>query len=117
MRTVAVSDAVEPLADYARKAADGPVIVTDGDTPIAAVVPLPLHGRVGGPDYETLSLRTNLRFLALLDQARERLRKAEGVPFEEMCRRLGVTEADLAAASPRRTRRPRTPRSTPAGNE
>lgn len=104
MKTIDVADAVQPLSEYAREAANGPLVVTEDDKPIAAVVPLPLHSE-GGADYESLSLRTNLRFLELLGQAKRRVRDGQGIPFEEMSRRLGLDD-ERRAASRRKHGRP-----------
>ena len=40
LRTVDIADAVEPLADYAQRIGDGPVVVTSGGQPVAIVVPV-----------------------------------------------------------------------------
>ncbi len=40
VRAVEISEAVQPLAEYARDIAAGPVVVTEGGEPVAVVVSL-----------------------------------------------------------------------------
>ncbi len=60
MRTLEVAKATAPLAVYAQKVSRGPVILTDGERPVAALLSLE------DTDLETVTLSTNPQFLALI---------------------------------------------------
>jgi prevent-host-death family protein len=84
MKTVELKDATSSLADYARDAADGPVVVTVRGKPVAALVP------VKGMDLESLSVSTNPEFVDLIERSRRNLEEKGGVSSEEVRRRLGL---------------------------
>lgn len=84
MKTIEISEATGPLADYARTASSNPVIVTLEGKPIAAVV------SIENADQETVSLSTNPKFLALVKRSFEKWKKGKGISTEEMRRRLGA---------------------------
>lgn len=84
MKTLDVTQATAPLADYAQDAGREPVIVTMEGKPIAALVP------IENADWETVRLSTHPQFLALIERSRVR-QKAEGsISSTEMRRRLGL---------------------------
>ena len=58
MKTLEMSKATAPLADYARDVDKEPVIVTEHGRPVAALMP------IENADRETVSLSTNAQFLA-----------------------------------------------------
>jgi antitoxin (DNA-binding transcriptional repressor) of toxin-antitoxin stability system len=82
VKVVEKKEATRPLADYASEIQDGPVVVTDGGQPVAALVP------IENADLETVSLSTNRRFLDLIERSRSRVRDEGGVSSEEMRRRF-----------------------------
>jgi prevent-host-death family protein len=82
MKTVELRDATLSLADYAREAADGPLVVTVRGKPVAALVP------VEGMDPESLSVSTNPQFVDLIEKSRRSLEEKGGVSSEEVRRRL-----------------------------
>lgn len=81
MKTIDIVDATRPLSDYASEA-DEPLIILRAGQPVAAVVPLP------DEDLESLSLGTNLDFLALIRRSREETREGGTLSLEEMRRRF-----------------------------
>ena len=83
MKVVEMTEATASLADYARRAAEEPVVVTEGGNPVAALVAIP------NADLETLSLSTNPQFLAIIERSRARQKAEGGISSEEMRRRLG----------------------------
>lgn len=83
MKSVELADATAPLADYAEKVGQEPLILTDGNRPVAALVP------IENTDLETASLSTNPQFLALIERSRVRYKAEGGVSGEEMRIQLG----------------------------
>ena len=82
LRKVEVADATDSLAAYVRRGDAGPVVVTDGGRPVAALVIL------DDTDLETLSLSTDPEFLELIQNSRTRHVQAGGLSSAEMRRRL-----------------------------
>jgi len=66
MKTIEMTEATAALAEYARRVAIEPVIVTVGGEPVAALV------AIENADMETISLSTNPKFMALIERARTR---------------------------------------------
>jgi len=97
MKTVEMTKATAPLADYAREVDKEPLIVTKRGRPVAALMP------IENADDETVSLSTNRRFLALIERSRQRHDTEGGISTEEMRRRLRVP---LRKTKPK-SRRPR----------
>ena len=84
MKTIEVVKATAPLSEYADDLKKGPVILTVGGRPVAALV------AIENADSETVTLSTHPQFLALIERSRSR-RKAEGrISSAEMRRRLGL---------------------------
>jgi prevent-host-death family protein len=82
MKTVEVTKATQPLADYTRKVKKGPVIITHEGKPVAALI------SISNADIETVSLGSNPKFLALIERSRARRKTEGGISTEEMRRRL-----------------------------
>lgn len=87
MKTIEMNKATGSLADYARDIDKEPVILTVHNKPVAALVSL------GNADWESLSLSTNSKFIALIERSRSRQRAEGGISPEEMRRRLGLKPA------------------------
>jgi antitoxin (DNA-binding transcriptional repressor) of toxin-antitoxin stability system len=83
LRTVDIADAVEPLADYAQRIGDGPVVVTSGGQPVAIVVP------VENADMESISLSLSPAFMEIIERSRARHDKEGGISSTDMRRRFG----------------------------
>jgi antitoxin (DNA-binding transcriptional repressor) of toxin-antitoxin stability system len=82
MKTLELSEAMGPLAEYAREVGREPLVLTVDGSPVAALVP------IEDADLETVSLATNPRFLALIERSRARQKAEGGISSEEMRRRL-----------------------------
>ena len=84
MKTVEVAQATASLAEYARDMRNGPLILTVGGKPVAALVP------IENADLETVTLSTDPQFLALIERSRGRQKTQGGISSAEMRRRLGL---------------------------
>ncbi len=84
LRKVEVADATASLATYVREGHWGPVVVTDGGRPVAALVIL------DNTDLETLSLSNDPEFLELIQSSRSRHTSEGGLSSAEMRRRLAI---------------------------
>jgi len=82
MRTVEIGHATGTLADYARKVAREPLVVTSHGKPLAALVSM------AGADAEELALASNAKFQSILEHSWARLKTEGGVSAREMHRRL-----------------------------
>jgi prevent-host-death family protein len=87
IRTIDITEATQPLADYAQQANDGTVVVTSRGEPIAAVVP------VGDADWESVSLSLNPEFIEIIERSRARHAKEGGISSAEVRRRFGDNAA------------------------
>lgn len=94
MKTIEVTNATLPLAEYTRDLIKEPVIVTVKGKPVAALVNIP------NADLETVALSQNLKFLDLIERSRNRQEKEGGISTKEMRRRLKQKSAE----SPKRKR-------------
>lgn len=99
MKTVEMDKATATLAEYAKDAAKGPVIVTLNGRPVAALMP------IENADRETVALSTNPRFLALIERSRSRQAAEGGISSEEMRRRLQTKAPVVSARDGRSARR------------
>ena len=95
MKTMEFSKAPESVQNFARQAEGDTLVLTRRGKPVFAIVP------VDDVDAETIALSTNPRFRAILKKSDERLRKEGGIPFDEACKRFGVSKRALAAAQRR----------------
>jgi antitoxin (DNA-binding transcriptional repressor) of toxin-antitoxin stability system len=82
MKIVEKAEATRSLAEYAAHLEGGPVVVTEGGHPVAALVP------IENADLETVTLSTSRQFLDLIERSRARVRAEGGVSQEGMRRRL-----------------------------
>ena len=84
MKTLDLSKATAPLSQYASALNQEPLVLTDGDQPIAALMP------IEDADLETIGLGSNTKFLTLLEQARAQRRAGAGLTTEEVREKLGL---------------------------
>jgi len=85
VRAVEISDAVESLAEYARQASPGPVVVTRNGQPLAVIV------SAEDADMESISLSLNPDFMEIIERSRKRQESEGGISSEEMRRKFGGT--------------------------
>ena len=84
MKKLELAEATSPLVEYVKKISEGPLMLTDGGKPVAALVP------ITNADTETVTLSSHPEFVALIERSRVRQRKAGGITSDEMRRRLGI---------------------------
>lgn len=84
MKTIDLGRATSLLQEYVNALNGEPLIITDGETPVAVLAP------IEGVDLESLSLATNPQFLDLIERSRRRHREEGGISADEMRRRLGT---------------------------
>jgi len=84
MKTLEISQATAPLAEYARDVSKEPVIVTLDGKPIAALI------SIENADWETIRLSAHPQFMALIERSRARQKAEGGISSSEMRRRLGL---------------------------
>ncbi|HWE92583.1 MAG TPA: hypothetical protein VG269_01300 [Tepidisphaeraceae bacterium] len=97
MNTLDVSK-IGTLAQAARDAKNGPIILLDHDKPIAAVVPL------DQTDLESLSLATNPDFIAMIERSRARHVSEGGVSINQARALLGLGRKGSRPKSPKKKR-------------
>jgi len=84
VRTLDVTEAVQPLAEYAQQVDARPVVVTIKGQPVVVVL------AIENADLETISLSTNPQFLAIIERSRARQESEGGISSDEMRHRLGL---------------------------
>ena len=82
MKTIEVSTASKPLAEYAKEVDEGVIVLTLHDKPIAAMVSLKKI------DKESLALSTNPEFLEIIQKAREEFKSGKKISLEELKREI-----------------------------
>ncbi len=87
MKSVDVADATGALADYARNAKKGPVVVMQRGKPLAAVVP------VDPDDWEDWVVSHDAGFIALMQRSEARYRAEGGLTSDELRARFGMKPA------------------------
>ncbi len=88
MKIIEITEAPNSLAEYTQEVTEGPVIVTVGGKPVAALV------SIKNADLETVTLSTSPEFIDLIERSRARLRAEGGISTEEMRRRLGLEKTE-----------------------
>jgi len=86
MKTLEMAKATAPLVEYAQEVTEEPVILTVDGKPVVALVP------IEDTDWETVTLSTHPRFLALIKQSRARQKAEGGISSSEMRRRLELKQ-------------------------
>ena len=84
MKTLEITQATAPLAEYARDVNRETVVVTRDGKPIAALV------AITNADDETVGLSTHPQFIALIERSRSRHSSEGGISGDELRRRLGL---------------------------
>jgi antitoxin (DNA-binding transcriptional repressor) of toxin-antitoxin stability system len=88
MKTLEIDQATAPLADYARDLENEPVILTRDGNPIAALTSLE------NVDWETISLSTNPKFIALIERVRDQQTAESGYSSEEVRQMFGLQKPE-----------------------
>jgi antitoxin (DNA-binding transcriptional repressor) of toxin-antitoxin stability system len=99
MTRVELTEATAPLADYARKAKRGPVVLTRRGRPVAMLRLLTEEER------EDYLVSTHPGFVDLIRRSRESCPPGSGMPLEQVERELGIESSrPLARRRPARRR-------------
>ena len=98
MRKLSLAQASRPLAEYATELDGDIVVVTKGNRPLAALVPL------RDVDQESWGLGSHPAFLKLIDRARRDIAKGKSLSLDEMRSRVGDHRSSKRSrpAKPRR---------------
>ena len=78
MKTIPLSKASRPLAEYARELNDDILVLTDAKRPVAAIVPL------RAVDRESLGLSAHPEFLELIERSRAQFAAGKTLSLDEM---------------------------------
>ncbi|MBM3241315.1 hypothetical protein FJZ31_33960 [Candidatus Poribacteria bacterium] len=78
MKAIEISEASEPLSDYARGLGEEIIVVTSNKKPIAALVSLKKV------DRELLALSTSPEFMEIIQAARAEFQSGKRLSLEEM---------------------------------
>ena len=98
MTRVELTEARAPLADYARKARRGPVVLTRRGRPIA------LLRLLTDEERENFLVSTHPGFVEMIRRSREECPPGSGVALEDVERELGLSPAQAVARGRRRSR-------------
>ncbi len=82
MKTIELSKASRPLAEYASELDEGITLLTHGNRPVAAIVPLK------GVDRESLALSAHPEFLDLIARSRAEFAAGQKLSLHEMKRAM-----------------------------
>jgi antitoxin (DNA-binding transcriptional repressor) of toxin-antitoxin stability system len=99
VKTIKLSQASRPLAEYAAELGDEVVVLTDGDVPVAAIVPL------RRADRESLALSTNPEFLAIIAQSRAEVRTGRTVSLGALKKKFQGRQSPNRRLQPTKARR------------
>ena len=99
VKTIKLSQASRPLADYAAELGDEIMVLTDRDRPVAAIVPL------RRADQESLALSNHPEFLGIIAQSRADVRAGRTVSLTSMKRRFQPLQSPDRRLQPTKARR------------
>lgn len=98
MKVVPLEETTLTVPDLADLVKEGPVILTRNGQPWMAVKD------VSGSDWELISLASNPRFIALIEESRRSHREKGGIRPDDLRRELGLDDGprdgSLASESP-----------------
>jgi hypothetical protein len=83
---VDIADSRDAVEDALTRSQIEPLVITRDGKPVAALVP------IEDVDLESLSLSHNPEFIAMLERSRRSAKEKGTIPFEEMKRRLGMSD-------------------------
>jgi hypothetical protein len=87
MKVVPLEQTTLTMTDLAELVKEGPVILTRDGQPLLAVKD------VSGSDWESVSLASNPRFMALIEESRRSYREKGGVGLDNVRRELDSKKA------------------------
>ncbi len=86
MKVVPMEENAMTVPELAELVKEGTVILTRNGQPLLAVKD------VSGSDWESVSLASNPRFMAIIDESRRSYKETGGVGLDELRRELGITK-------------------------
>src|SRR5208337_3743741 len=101
MKVVALEKTTMTIAELAK---EGPVVLTRAGQPVVAVKDL------SGSDWESVSLASNPKFMALIEESRRSYRDSGGISLEDLRHELDLGTATHARAARKAARRRPEPR-------
>jgi len=84
MKVVPLEESTLTVPELTEMVKDGPVILTRNGQPLLAVKD------VSGSDWESVSLASNPRFMALIEESRRSYREKGGVGLDDIRQELGT---------------------------
>ena len=99
MRTIKLSQALRPLAEYAADLRNEIVVLTEGNKLVAAIVPLK------ETDRESLALSGHPEFLQIVERSRAEFREGRTLSLEEMKQSFPAKRSPNKRLQPTKARR------------
>jgi hypothetical protein len=93
MKVVALEKTTMTVAELAELAKEGPVVLTRAGHPVVAVKDL------SGSDWESVSLASNPKFMALIEESRRSYRDSGGISLEDLRHELDLGTATRSRSS------------------
>jgi hypothetical protein len=93
MKVVPLEETTLTMSELAALAKEGLVIVTRNGQPMLAVKD------VSGSDWESISLASNPRFMAIIEESRRSYREQGGISLPDLQRELGLTKGTRRRSS------------------
>jgi len=84
MKKIEITQATNPLGQYARELEEEPLVLMEGWHALAALLP------IDDADLESMVLSLNPRFQAVIERARAESREGRGLSPDEVRRELGM---------------------------
>lgn len=99
MKTIKLSEASRPLAEYAADLRDEIVVLTERNRAVAAIVPLKKS------DRESVALSGHPEFLEIIERSRADFRSGRVISLEAMKNELKVQQSPNKRLQPTKARR------------
>jgi len=99
VRTIKLSQALRPLAEYAADLRNEIVVLTEGNKLVAAIVPLK------ETDRESLALSGHPEFLQIVERSRAEFREGRTLSLEEMKQAFPAKRSPNKRLQPTKARR------------
>ena len=93
MKVIALEKTMMTVAELAELAKEGPVELTRAGHPVVAVRDL------SGSDWESVSLASNPKFMALIEESRRSYRDSGGISLEDLRHELDLGTATRSRSS------------------
>jgi len=99
VKTIKMSRASRPLAEYAAELSGEVVVVTDRNRPVAAIVPL------RGVDRESVLLSGHPEFLKIIARSRAQFRRGQTISLADMRAAFAAARSPNKRLQPTKARR------------